>query len=128
MKRIIKLLFIALGLLALALGTVGIFLPVLPTAPLYLLAGFCFARGSTRFHHWFLGTKLYEKHLAGLVTKRAMPFRTKALVLTLVSVMLAAAVWFAPTWHTQVLIAAVWVWHWWYFLFRIQTAPGGGKK
>jgi len=42
------------GLLALALGAIGIFLPLLPTVPFLLLAAFCFARSSETLHRWLL--------------------------------------------------------------------------
>jgi uncharacterized membrane protein YbaN (DUF454 family) len=43
---------IVLGALSLALGAIGIFLPLLPTAPFVLLAAFFFSRGSKRLHLW----------------------------------------------------------------------------
>jgi uncharacterized membrane protein YbaN (DUF454 family) len=126
MKKLVKPLFIALGFLALAIGTVGIFLPILPTTPLYLLTAFCFARGSTRFHNWFLSTKLYKKHLEDFVKNRSMPMKTKLVICIPVSVMLLAAIYFSPIWHAQVLIGAVLLFKWYYFLFRIKTVPAEG--
>jgi uncharacterized membrane protein YbaN (DUF454 family) len=41
-----------LGLVALALGGIGILLPLLPTTPFVLLAAFAFGRGSPRLRHW----------------------------------------------------------------------------
>jgi uncharacterized membrane protein YbaN (DUF454 family) len=125
MKNWIKPLFIALGFLTFALGTVGIFLPVLPTTPLYLATAFCFARGSDRFHQWFLSTKLYQKHLEGFVRNRAMPMKTKLLICVPVTVMLLAAMYFSPIWHARVLIGAALLFKWYYFLFRIKTMPKG---
>jgi uncharacterized membrane protein YbaN (DUF454 family) len=54
----VRRIFIALGFLALSLGAVGIFLPLLPTVPFILLAAFCFARGSERFHQRLLDHRL----------------------------------------------------------------------
>ncbi|MDR0818871.1 MAG: YbaN family protein [Oscillospiraceae bacterium] len=128
MKKLVKPLFIALGFITFAVGTVGIFLPVLPTTPLYLVTAFCFARGSTRFHNWFLGTKLYKKYLDGFVRNRSMPMKTKLAICIPVTVMLLIAIYFAPIWHAQVLIAAVLLFKWYYFLFRIKTEPKGASK
>lgn len=50
-----RALWLAFGLLSLGLGILGIFLPLLPTTALVILAAFCFARGSQRLHDWLTG-------------------------------------------------------------------------
>ena len=60
MKNPLKILWIVLGFLCLAFGTVGVVLPILPTVPFYMATVFCFAKSSTRLHHWFVNTKLYR--------------------------------------------------------------------
>lgn len=54
-----KALWIALGIICLLLGFIGIFLPLLPTTPFALLAAFCFSKGSDELHQWLLDTKMF---------------------------------------------------------------------
>ena len=62
-KNPIRYVWMALGILCLVLGTIGVVLPILPTVPFYMATVFCFAKGSKRLHDWFLGTSLYKKHV-----------------------------------------------------------------
>jgi uncharacterized membrane protein YbaN (DUF454 family) len=53
-RRSIRTLYLALGFLSLAVGFVGLVLPLVPTTGPVLLAGFFFARSSERFHGWLV--------------------------------------------------------------------------
>ena len=50
-----RIAFAVIGTVALAIGVVGIVLPILPTTPFLLLAAACYARASTRLYGWLLG-------------------------------------------------------------------------
>ena len=67
-----KIILIAVGSFCLALGTVGVVLPILPTVPFYMAAAFCYAKSSRRLHSWFTGTGLYKKHLCSFVEHKGM--------------------------------------------------------
>ena len=72
----LRLFWIAGGMVALALGIVGIALPILPTTPFIILAAFCFARGSTRLESWLVshprfGPALMDWRRHGAITRRA---------------------------------------------------------
>lgn len=86
-----QLIFLIIGCLSLALGCVGIVLPILPTVPFFLVTVFCFANSSQRLHDWFIGTQMYKKHLDSFVKKKGMTVRTKAGILLPVTLLMAAA-------------------------------------
>jgi len=119
----INLLFIILGFLAMGIGFIGILLPVLPTTPFLLLASFCFAKGSKRFHQWFCSTKLYKKHLDSFLKNRAMTLKTKFSILIPASFMLILAFYFIPVIYGRIVIAMVFVFKYIYFFTCIRTIP-----
>ena len=86
--KIKRVIFSVLGLLCLCLGTIGVFLPILPTTPFYLATLFFFANSSQRLHDWFIGTKLYHKHLESFVQKRGMMMKTKLSILVSVTLLM----------------------------------------
>lgn len=58
-----RLLWLSAGLLSVGIGFVGVFVPLLPTVPLMLLAAFCFARSSPRLHDWLVTHPVYGPHV-----------------------------------------------------------------
>lgn len=120
-QKIYKIIYIALGFIFLGIGAIGVVLPVLPTTPFLLLASYFFAKGSNKFHQWFLNTKLYQKHLHEFVQTKSMTLKTKWSILIPASLMLLIAFIFSPIWHAQVAIAFVTAFKYYYFFFRIKT-------
>jgi uncharacterized membrane protein YbaN (DUF454 family) len=74
------LLFV-LGWLFFGLGFAGVFLPVLPTTPLMLLALWCFARSSDRFHDWLYTHKVFGPPLQCYREHRVIPLVAKCVAL-----------------------------------------------
>lgn len=59
-------------------GCIGIVLLILPIVPFFLLTVFCFANSSQRLHDWFIGTKMYRKHLKFFVQRKDMTRKAKS--------------------------------------------------
>lgn len=116
-----KLLYIIVGFISMGLGALGVILPILPTAPFLLLASFCFAKGSKRFHDWFVNTGLYKKHLEDFVKTRTMTMRTKVTILAFASTMLIIGFIMSKVMIARVIIAFLFVFKYYYFIFRIRT-------
>lgn len=116
-----KYIYILLGFISLALGIVGIFLPILPTTPFLLLTLFFFAKGSKRLETWFLSTSIYQKHLKSFNERRAMSKKTKMVILAFASSMLLIGFYFTPSVVGRSIIAALIVVKYWFFLFWIKT-------
>ncbi len=119
-----RLVFLILGLLCLTLGTIGVFLPILPTVPFYLATVFCFSQSSQKLHDWFIGTELYKKHLQSFVEKKGMLMKTKVSIITTVTLLMGFGFFMMARkgiWVPCIIIAVVWVCHVVYFVFGVKT-------
>ena len=128
MSGVRNALLVCIGLLCIALGTVGIVLPLLPTTPFYLLATLCFAKGSKRFHRWFTNTRLYKTHLESYVETRSMTLGTKLKILIPVTVMLFLAGFFVDILAMRIVIGILLTLKWCYFIFVIKTIRQVGNR
>ncbi len=127
-KNPVRIVWLLIGFLAMGLGAVGIVLPVLPTTPFLLLASFCLAKGSARFHRWFTGTKLYKKHLESFVENRTMTLKTKFSLLIPASCMLLLAFLAMQNVYGRVFIIFLILFKYVYFFTRIRTVPAGQNR
>jgi len=85
-----KPLLITLGLLLVGLAVLGIFLPVLPTTPLLLLALACFAKSSKKLHDWLLTNKTFGPFIKDWNETRSMP--RKAKIIAIITILITGSI------------------------------------
>ena len=105
-----KTLYIIIGGLALLLGFIGIFLPVLPTTPFALVAAACFARSSPKMYQWLVHSKYFGEFIEHYETRSGVSKQTKIKAI--------AFLWLALTCSTF-FISFSWIWG---LLFLVGSA------
>ena len=120
MKKIINGICVALAFVCVGLGALGVVLPILPTTPLLIAAACLFAKGSERFHKWFLNTKLYKKYIESAVKDGTMEKCAKRNMMITLAVVFGAGICFSPV-FAKVIILVVAAIHFYVLIFRIKT-------
>lgn len=118
----LRVVMLGIAYLAFGLGCVGIFVPVLPTTPLLLLATFLFARFSPRMHAWIMGTKVYQSYVVPFKSAGGIPLGTKVRIILVSYLVLAISAFAAQKVHVWIILACVAVFLAWLMTFRIPTA------
>ena len=101
MKRAKSCGWIALGCACLSLGTIGLVLPV---------------------HRWFQKTSPHRKQLEPFIRTKALTLRSKLAVMTSLTLFMGIGCFMMQgLLAAQLVLAAVWAFHIWYFTVRIKT-------
>jgi uncharacterized membrane protein YbaN (DUF454 family) len=96
---------LAVGFLATGLAVIGIFLPLVPTVPLLLLAAACFARSSERFHNWLLNHQKLGPMIHCYLNGQGVPLRAKITAIGLIWFSISISVFFInPFWLKFLLV------------------------
>lgn len=102
-----KMIFIIAGTVALVLGLVGIFIPVLPTTPFLLLAAFCYARGSKRLYDWLMRHRHLGPYLDNYFRNHTIHKRTRIAALGFLWVSLTLSIILVDRWPVRLVMAVV---------------------
>lgn len=78
-----KVLYTILGSISLALGILGIFLPLLPTTPFLLLSAALYFRGSEKMYRWLLSHPRFGPFIRNFREKKAIPLHAKIISVTM---------------------------------------------
>lgn len=107
-RWLFRWLVFGLGWLCVGLGALGVVLPVLPTTPFMLLAAFCFARTSPRFHRWLLSSKLFGPLIDNWQRERYIEKRSKRVALIVVALTFSLSIAVVDPWPLRVMLLCFW--------------------
>ena len=91
--RLKRQLLIAIGTICVALGVIGIFIPILPTTPFLLLAAACYIRSSPRFYHWLMNNRWFGTYIRNYIEGRGIPLKLKLFTIALLWAAIGISIW-----------------------------------
>ena len=110
-----KVLLIVLGTLSLGLGILGIFLPLLPTTPLLLLAAALYVRSSPKLYDWLINHPRLGTYIRNFRENKAIPLKAKIISVSMVWLTIGFCIIFIlkPLWLrvAMTLLAIAISWH-----------------
>ncbi|MCF7925989.1 MAG: YbaN family protein [Candidatus Izimaplasma sp.] len=115
-----RILYVSLGFTTLAIGAVGVVLPVLPTTPFLLLTAYFFGKGSKRFSDWFQSKTLYKNHLEEFIKTKSMTRKKKWTLLIFVDIIMVISFLSVNSIYLKVLIVVLVLIKYYYFQTHIK--------
>lgn len=106
-----KITFILLGYLAFCLGTVGIFVPLLPTVPFYLLAAYLWCNSSQKLHYYLVNHRYYKKYFQQTFIEKKMTGLKLLKILFVLSILLAIPAILIDSLHVRIILLVVFLAH-----------------
>lgn len=115
MRKASRPLWLAGGVFFVGLGTLGIFVPLLPTVVFYLLAAWCFSNSHPEWAERLYAHPRYGPHLIAWRDRRAISRRGKIAALSTMALSIAVVAFTAGGWWTLVplsVMATIGTWIW----------------
>lgn len=102
-------LYLFAGFLSVSVGVLGIILPILDTTPFMLLAAFCFARSSPKWHRWLLNHPIFGGYIRAFRDKRGLTLKQKWQIACTTTLMLSVTAFFGPASHGIWIALPIWL-------------------
>jgi len=105
---IYRYLYFISGVLLVAIGVIGIFLPVLPTTIFLILASACFIKSSPKVNEWLRNHKILGMYIKNYQDKSGLTIKSKIFNITFLWIMISAsAIIFTELWYIRFLLFAI---------------------
>ncbi|WP_147535526.1 YbaN family protein [Bacillus marasmi] len=106
MNQLVKALLIVIGTLSIALGVIGIIIPLLPTTPLLLLGAACYIRSSEKLYKLLLKNKWLGGYIEDFQKKKGITLKNKVISITALWLSMGISLYFSITtlWMSILLV------------------------
>lgn len=95
MNQIVKALLIVIGTFSIALGVIGIIVPLLPTTPLLLLGAACYIRSSEKLYKLLLRNKWLGGYIEDFQQKKGITLKNKVISITALWLSMGISLYFS---------------------------------
>ncbi len=102
-----KIVWITAGSIALGLGILGVFLPLLPTVPFLLLAASCYLKGSLRLYKWLLSHPYFGKIIQDYKENKVIPVKAKMSTIILLWLSIGISIFLVSTLWIRLLLLII---------------------
>lgn len=108
MNQVNQSFWIFSGTLCVGLGVLGVFLPLLPATPFFLLAAYCYGRGSKKLYDWLINRSGFGSYIHNYLSGHGIPLIQKMLTIVFLWLTLGTTIiFFANTWWIKVGLGIV---------------------
>ncbi len=134
MNRLKKVFWMTLGFIFLGIAYIGVVTPGIPWSTPTVVAAYCFAKSSERWHNWIMNHKLFGPFLRNWSEKRVFPMAGKWAMVATMDLSLII-LWFTTyNWKLVLgvglgmLLCAVWAWRYPHSPEEYQRRKDAGEK
>lgn len=114
MKKAKQAIYIPLGTIFLILGAIGIFVPLLPTTPFWLLTCWFYIRGSKTLYDKVMRNRYFGPHMRDFMVHKSIPVRTKIISITTLWLSVILSSFLIERWFVSLILLLVGIgvtWH-----------------
>ncbi len=107
-KKIIRILLVSGGIIALILGLIGIVVPLLPTTPFLLISAACFVKSSDPLYQWLINHKWFGNMIRNYREHHAISLTAKVSALTLLWLTIIVGIlFFSQNIYIRLMLAVI---------------------
>lgn len=106
-SKITRTVLLIVGTICVALGSIGIIIPVLPTTPFLLLAAGCYVKASQRCYNWLMNHKLFGAFIKGYIEGSGVPVKSKLIAIAYLWIGISISIIMLKTLWVQILLICI---------------------